>query len=354
MNGKPTCTTEVFETLQDGNDIFLYRIENGRGMSIEILSYGGIIHRLYMPDKDGNIADIVLGQDNITGYRKMPNCAGPFIGRVSNRISGGRFMAGGKEWTTEINADGNCTLHSGGGNYANRIFAGKTFEDESTAGVILSLRDNGEGGFPGGMDVSAEYSLDINGNFKIKYEALPEHDTPISFTNHVYFNLAGHTSGSTADQLLQLDADFCMNFHENGMPLGEIFAVKGTDFDFTEPRPLGQGYKSADPQLSLGGYDHNYCIRGRGMRRFGSAKDPKSGRCMEFFTDMPGVQLYTGIHLYDGVCIGKDGFGYKNECGFCLETQHYPDAVNMSQFPSPMYKAGEKFESETVFKFHLD
>ena len=145
-----------------------------------------------------------------------------------------------------------------------------------------------------------------------------------------------------------------MTFHENGMPLGEILSVKGTDMDFTSLRPLGQGYNSSYPQLSLGGYDHNYCIRGRGLRRGGFAKDPKSGRCLEFFTDMPGVQLYTGIHLYDGICQGKDGAEYRNGCGFCLETQHYPDAVNSSQFPSPMYKAGEKFESETIFRFFTE
>ena len=354
MNETLSCVSELFETLPDGREIFLYRIRGGKGVSAEILSYGGIIHRLFAPDRDGRSADIVLGQDSIERYAQSPNCAGPFIGRVANRISDGQFSAGGKTWNTEKNTAGNCTLHSGSGNYAKRIFSGKVFEGDESAGVTLSLRDNGEGGFPGGMDVSATYSIDTDGNFKLHYEALPEEDTPISFTNHVYFNLAGHDSGSTAEQLLRLEADFVMTFHENGMPLGGIVPVKGTDMDFTSLRSLGQGYHSADPQLSLGGYDHNYCIRGRGMRRGGLAKDPKSGRCLEFFTDMPGVQLYTGIHLYDGICRGKDGAEYRNGCGFCLETQHYPNAVNFSQFPSPMYKAGEKFESETVFRFYAE
>jgi len=284
----------------------------------------------------------------------VPTCAGPVIGRVANRISGGQFTAGGKTYNTEINAAGDCTLHSGSGNYANRLFSGKIFEQDNCAGVTFFLRDNGEGGFPGGMDVFVTYSIDGEGNFKIRYEATPEEDTPISFTNHVYFNLAGHGSGSTAEQLLQLDADFYMTFHENGMPLGEILSVKDTVMDFTSLRPLGQGYNSTHPQLSLGGYDHNYCIRGRGMRRGGHAKDLKSGRNLEFFTDMPGVQLYTGIHLFDKTLPGKDGAKYRNGCGFCLETQHYPDAVNASQFPSPMYKAGEKFLSETVFRFYKE
>lgn len=354
MSEKFTCTREHFDRLADGSEVFLYRIKGGKNITAEVLSYGGMIHRLYAPDRDGKIADIVLGQDDVENYNKSPNCAGPFIGRVSNRISGAKFEAGGKIYQTEVNAAGGCTLHSGSGNYAKRNFSGEIFEKDGLAGVTLSLRDNGEGGFPGGMDVSVTYSLDAEGNFRLYYEAMPEEDTPISFTNHVYFNLAGHNSGSTADQLLQLEADFFMTHHENGMPLGEILSVKGTDMDFTSPRPLGQGYNSKYSQLSLGGYDHNYCIRGRGLRKGGFAKDPKSGRCLAFFTDMPGVQLYTGIHLFEGVCLGKDGAEYRNECGFCLETQHYPDAINSSQFPSPMYKAGEKFESETIFQFYVD
>ena len=347
------CETELFEKLPDGSDVFLYRIRR-KNITVEIISFGATIHRLFTPDKNGKILDIVLGQNDIAGYKKAPNCTAPFIGRVANRIVGARFTAGGKVWTTEKNAAGDCTLHSGSGNYAFRNFTGKTFEKDNCAGVTLFLRDNGEGGFPGSMDVSLTYTLDDNGNLKLHYEALPEEDTPISFTNHVYFNLAGHNSGSAADQLLQLEADFFMTHHENGVPLGEILSVKGTDMDFTTPRPLGQGYNSKDPRLLSGGYDHNYCLRGRGMRRGGFAKDPKSGRALEFFTDMPGVQLFTAIHLLDVVCHGKDGAEYRNGCAFCLETQHYPNAVNFSQFPSMMYKAGEKFVSETIYRFYAE
>ena len=131
-------------------------------------------------------------------------------------------------------------------------------------------------------------------------------------------------------------------------------AVAGTDLDFTSPMPLGRGYKSSHPQLALGGYDHNFCIRGRGMRQGGYAKDPKSGRALEFFTDLPGVQLYTTVHLFDKICHGKDKAEYRKSAGFCLETQHYPDSVNLTHFPNPMYKAGEKFVSETIFRFFAE
>ena len=354
MGGTVSCTSEHFGNLPDGSAVTLYRLQNANGITAEIITFGAIIHRMLVPDKDGNIADVVLGQDDITGYQKARNLAAPFIGRVANRISGAQFEAGGQTWHTEANATGGCTLHSAGANYAYRNFEGRAFTREDCAGVTLFLRDNGEGGFPGGMDVYLTYYLDNDGNLKLHYEAFPEEDTPIVFTNHVHFNLAGHASGSVADQLLQLDADYFMTFHENGLPLGEIWSVKGTDLDFTTPRPMGQGFHSKEAQLSLGGYDHNYCIRGRGLRRGGSAKDPQSGRCLEFFTDMPGVQLYTEIHLFDGFCEGKDGAKYRNEGGFCLETQHYPDSVNLSQFPSPMYKAGEKFESITIYRFFAE
>ena len=348
-----SCATESFGKLQDGSEVSLYRLQNGKGITAEILSYGGIIHKLLVPDRDGNVLDVVLGADDLEGYMKG-TCTASVIGRFANRISGGQFSAGGKVWTLEKNAPGECTLHSGSGNYARRNFGGKTFERDGCAGVALSLRDNGEGGFPGGMDVTVTYTLDEAGNFKIRYEGTPEADTPISMTNHVYFNLAGQDSGSVEDHLCQLDADFCMVHHETGLPTGEIVAVKGTDMDFTSPTPFKRGFNSKEPQLSRNGYDHNYCLRGRGMRRGGVVKDPESGRCLEFFTDLPGVQLYTGLHLRLRKAAGKGGAEYSNGDGFCLETQHYPDSVNMSQFPSPMYKAGEKFESETVFRFYTE
>jgi len=341
---------EHFGNLPDGSEVTLYRLENG-GITAEILSLGGIIHRLLVPDKDGKTEDIVFGADDVAGYLSM-SCAASVIGRFANRISEGRFTAGGKEWITEKNAPGNCTLHSGSGNYAARNFTGSfdTSED-GLVGLKLDLRDNGEGGFPGGMDVTVTYTLDASGNLRIRYEGTPEADTPISMTNHVYFNLSGHASGSVEDHICQLDSDYHMTHYDTGLPTGDIRSVRGTDFDFTSPQPFKRGFNSSDPQLSRNGYDHNFCIRGRGMRRGGVVKDPKSGRCLEFFTDLPGVQLYTGLHLLLKKCDGKDGAVYSNGDGFCLETQHYPDSVNMSQFPSPMYKAGEKFESETVYRF---
>ena len=353
MNGKIVCTAEFFGKLPDGGEVFLYKINGINGFSVEVLSYGATIHRLFVPDKNGALSDVVLGRNKLEEYMETPNVTGGVIGRVANRISDSQFKIGDNLYQTEVSSEG-FTKHSGSGNYARRNFVGKIFDRDSVAGVTLSLRDNGEGGFPGGMDISVTYSLDVNGNLRLFYEATPEEDTPISFTNHVYFNLAGHNTGSVADQILQIDADFYMPGLENGMPTGEILSVKGTAMDFTYPKAFREGFISDEPQItSIGGYDHNYCIRGRGMRRGGIAKDPKSGRCLEFFTDMPGVQLYTGVHTRENFP-GKDGATYSNGHSFCLETQNYTNAVNWSQFPSMLYKAGEKFESETIYRFYVE
>ncbi|MCL2834889.1 MAG: galactose mutarotase [Treponema sp.] len=351
MSDTISCEQELFGKLPDGKEVFLYRIKGGGSVSAEILGYGATIHRLFAPDRDGKPADLVLGRDTLKEYMESPNCTGSFIGRVANRISGAQFNIGEKVYHTEAGSNG-FTLHSGSANYAKRNFTGKVFERDGIAGVTLSLRDNGEGGFPGAMEVSLTYSLDANGNLRLFYEAMPEEDTPINFTNHVYFNLAGHASGSVAKQILQIDADYFMPGLKNGMPTGEILSVKGTAMDFNAPKTLGEGFASNEPLIrSLGGYDYNFCIRGRGMRRGGYAQDPLSGRCLEFFTDMPGVQLYTAVNLPDNFP-GKDGAMYQKLHAFCLETQNYTNAINWSQFPSMLYRAGEKFESETIYRFY--
>lgn len=346
-------TTKDFGSMPCGDKVYLYKIDNGKGMVAEIISFGAIIHRLYVPDRNGKIADVVLGRDTVEEYMEIANCCADFIGRVANRIKGAQFRIGDKVYNTEIN-DHDYTKHSASGNYAKKNFSGVTFEDEGIAGVKLSLRDNGEAGFPGGMDVSLTYSLDEDGNFKLFYEAMPEEDTPINFTNHVYFNLAGHDGGYVGDQILQIDADFYMPNLIDSMPTGEILAVKGTAMDFTKLKPMGEGFTSEDLQVQLiGGYDHNFCIRGFGMRRGGFAKDPASGRCLEFFTDMPGVQLYTAVHMKDDFK-GKDNAIYQKLHSFCLETQNYTNAINFSQFPSMLYRAGEQFESTTIYRFYAE
>ena len=344
------CTTEIFGKTADGTeDVTLYRITGG-GITADILSYGGIICRLLVPDKNGVVADVVLGQDTMEGYGGRGASAGAFIGRVANRISGAEFAIDGRTYPLQANF-GTDLIHGGAGNYARRNFCGQTFNDGFKAGVTLSLTDNGEGGFPGKVDVTLTYSLDESGNFGLKYTALPEMDTPINFTNHVYFNIAGQETGNVGEHILQLNADFITPNDGRGMTTGEILAVKGTDFDFTEPKPIKTGLESSNPLFTqFGGFDMNYCIRGRGFRKGGSVTDPKSGRCMEFYTDLPGVQVFSMPRVPEGAT-GKKGAPYVGNGAICFETQLFPDCTNYSQFPSPFVKAGTKYETETIYRF---
>ena len=349
MEKKFSCETEFFGKAPGGGNVKLYRISGG-GITAEILSYGAIIHKLLAPDRDGVPADVALGQDDIAGYQKKYNCAGAVIGRVANRISGARFVLNGKEHRLEANYGGDV-LHGSSGNYAEMNFSGEGFSDENGAGVKLTHTDTGAGGFPGVVSVTVTYSVDAFGGFRIYYTALPEEDTPINLTNHIYFNLAGHDAGYIGAHILQLDAGFITPNDARGMTTGEIRPVRGTDFDFSSPRPLEAGINSEDILYKqFGGFDMNFCLSGRGMRKGGSITDPISGRSMEFYTDAPGVQIFT-MPCFPVEVTGKGGVTYVPNGAVCVETQNFPDCVNITHFPDPVVKAGETYATETVFKF---
>jgi len=346
------CFEIPFGVLATGQTVWLYHIENSSGIQAEIISFGGIIHRLVVPDRSGNKADIVLGQTTLEGYVRNPGCSAAIIGRCANRVAGASFTINDQVYFLERNVR-DFTLHSGSGNYGDKVFSGRLYEEESLVGVELYYRDDGTGGFPGSMDVWVTYTLNEEGVFEIKYRALPETDTVINLTNHAYFNLAGHSAGSISGQLLQLEADFYLPNDMFGMPTGEVLKVADTDMDFNNFAPFERGFNSTDPQISqYGGYDHNYCLRGRGFRKVGEARDPASGRGMEIMTDLPGLQLYTANSLGDNYP-GKEGAIYQKHNAFCLETQHFPNSVNQSQFPSPIYQANQEFNSRTSFKFFV-
>lgn len=339
-----------FGALATGETIWLYHLCGASGVEAEIISYGGILHRLLVPDKGGNRADVLLGADTLDAYVKYPFCPAAVIGRFANRISGGSYTWKGRTHQLDRNQAGN-TLHGGSSNYANKVFTGKLFEEEGKAGVELYYRDTGIGGFPGEMDVWVTYTLSDSGTLEISYKAIPEEDTVINLTNHAYFNLAGHSSGPVDGQFLRLEADFYLPNDRTGLPLGEVLKVEGTDMDFRTPQPLKRGFESSYEQIAqFGGYDHNFCLRGREFREVAEASDPASGRVMKVFTDLPGVQLYTANSMPFEVP-GKDGAVYARHHAFCLETQEYPNSPNQSQFPSSIRLAHQEYKTTTAFVF---
>ena len=335
-------------------DILKCRMENDNGMSVEILSRGGILRSVVLPDRSDALRDVVLGHDAYRGgYDSAFGFAGAIIGRFANRIRGGRFLTGDQEWDLERNERGN-TLHSAGGNYALRDFDMALRQNDGSLECRLSLLDHGEAGFPGTVRVEVTYTLFPHNQFSIAYRAIPDRDTVINLTNHAFFNLSGHESGPVDQQHLRIFADFYTPNHDDCAPSGEIREVRGTPFDFTDFRKIGTGFAVGFDQLDrFGGYDHNFCLRGRGYRHVMDAFAEDTGIGVSCFTDLPGAQLYTVNHpVPDGLRF-KNGARYEKHQAWCFETQFYPDSPNLTHFPSPYVNAGQTFSTTTSFVFRV-
>jgi aldose 1-epimerase len=346
------CYKKSFGKLPSGEKVHIFHLENDNGVVLELIEYGAIIHRLIVPDRSGACEDVVMGQDSLEKYINNPSCSAAVVGRCANRIADATFSINGQRYTLEQN-NGTNNLHSGSGNYASKLFSGIINEEErDKVSVTLYFKDTGQGGFPGNVENWVTYSLDNEGTVEIYYKSVPDTDTVINLTNHAYFNLSGHKSGSIKDHLLQINSEYYLPNGKMALPTGEVHRVAGTDMDFNEFRLIGEGLNSGETQIvKHGGYDHNYCLCGRGYRKVAGVRDPKSGRGMEVYTDMPGMQLYTANADWKNLP-GKDGALYHKYGGLCLETQFFPNAVNASHFPSPIFRAGEVFESVTAFKFY--
>ncbi|MDR1059888.1 MAG: galactose mutarotase, partial [Clostridiales bacterium] len=309
---------KLFGQMPDGAQIWKCELRNAGGLSVELLTLGATIHRILAPDREGRTADVVLGKDGVEGYLSKGALAAATIGRVANRIQGHSFSLGGEAFELDANENGS-TLHGGSGNYAGRVFS---LVEATDSRARMVARDFGEGGFPGEVAVEVAFSLGDDGSLRIEYTAIPTRDTPINLTNHAYFNLAGHGSGPIDAHELQIEADFYTPSDAEDIPTGEIAKVAGTPFDFTSPRVLGPAMRElAASGDAHGGFDHNFALRGSGWRKIAVATEPASGRAMEVYTDLPGVQFYTANHAAPGA-VGKDGAAYGRHSGFCLETQH--------------------------------
>jgi aldose 1-epimerase len=349
---KASVKKETFGKTNDGATVDQYILTNAAGMTAKIITYGAILTELYAPDRDGKLDDVVLGFDNLKDYLERNPHFGATVGRVANRIAKGKFTLDGQEYTLAIN-NGPHSLHGGRKGFDKQLW--KAEPKTTSNGVAVELRyvsKDGEEGYPGTLAVTVVYTLTNDNALRIDYTAKTDKATPVNLTNHSYFNLAGAKSGDVLDHELLIAADKYTPTDATLIPTGEIKSVRGTPLDFTKPRRIGERLDQLKDSPG-GGYDHNFVLDNGGKDEPGFAarvSEPKTGRILEMYTTEPGVQLYTGNFL-DGKLIGRGGVVYKKHAGFCLEAQHFPDAVHHDHFPSIILKPGETYRQTTIYKF---
>ncbi len=338
-----------FGTTSDGCQVTAYTVTNSKGACITVLDLGAVLQSVGMPDRNGTITDVVLGYDNVEAYEVNPPFFGATIGRNGNRIEGGSFSLDGVDYTLALNENDRNNLHSGPYGYQKRMWGVTTDEEHGSVSFSLHSPD-GDQGFPGNFDVTVTYTLTEEDEVRISYEGRCDRSTVANMTNHSYFNLNGHSSGSIFNHLLQIQADGYVPVDENSIPYGTVEEVEGTPFDFRELRTIGRDAYAEDEQLEhTSGYDHNFALRGSGMREIAFAEGDVSGITMCVTTDLPGVQFYAG-NMISGPT-GKGGAEYRPHDGFCLETQYFPNSINVLAFDSPKLPEGELYRTVTGYKF---
>lgn len=339
--------TKRFFGKSGGKDVFAYELANkDKSLKAEIITYGGILRTLVY-----NGTDVVLGRDTIEEYENNAGCFGALIGRNSNRIFGGEFSLNGKKYTLAKNDNGVCNLHGGNIGYNKRVWDAKEVDGDEPS-LVLSLFDPDKTeGFPGNVNVKVTYTVTCDNQLKIHYEAESDADTVINLTNHSYFNLNGHASGNAGNHTFKIAASFYTPNTKDCYPYGEILSVEGTPFDFRSEKKLSDGLNADFEQIKMfNGFDHNFVLDGSGYRKYAVVTGDISKITMECYTDLPGVQLYTGNGIEQGrVC--KEGALYDTHGGFCLETQKFPNATNIPFFPSIFVKKGEKYDTVSAYKF---
>lgn len=348
---KPDIKKQPFGKTADQQAVDLYTLTNASGAEVTIMTYGGTVVSLKVPDRGGKMTDVVLGYDSLDGYLKSSPYFGAIIGRYGNRIGKGTFTLNGHQYTLPKN-DGGNTLHGGIKTFDKVVWTAKEVRSKTGVGLSLSyLSRDGEEGFPGNLSVTVVYTLTNGNELKIDYSATTDKTTVVNLTHHSYFNLAGE--GSILNHEMMINADRFTPVDSGLIPTGELRSVKGGPMDFTHPARIGARIDAQDEQMILGkGYDHNWVLNnGAGKLALAArAYDPASGRVMEVYTTEPGIQFYTGNFL-DGSITGKGGQVYQKRYGFCLETQHFPDSPNKPKFPSTVLKPGQRYRTTTVYKF---
>lgn len=342
---------ELFGKTKDGTEVFLYSLANSNGMKAVLTDLGARLVRLYVPDKNGNLRDVVLGNDTVQAYENIENFYGATVGRNANRIAGAEFCLNGTVYSLAAN-DNKNNLHSNPNGYHVRVWEANLGDNELGDCVTFSLfSPDGDQGYPGNLEVSVTYTLTEENALMIHYRAVGDQNTIVNLTNHSFFNLNGHESGSIINHQVWMDADYFTKADAESIPTGELVAVKDTPMDFTALRRVGDAIDSDYEAIVFGkGYDHNWVLNNQEeFELVARAIGDQSGIEMEVYTDLPGMQLYTGNFIDHEA--GKDGVIYEKRDGICFETQYFPDAIHHSNFASPVRKAGEEYETTTVYKF---
>ena len=344
---------EFFGKTSDNVDVSQYTLKNRKGMEVSVISYGGIITSWKAKGRDGKYEDVVLGFDNLRDYENKSPYFGALIGRYGNRIKEGKFSLDGVEYNLAKN-NGENHLHGGVEGFDKVIWDVEEEVDESSASLILRYKSTDkEEGYPGNLDIKVTYTLTNEDELKVRYEAETDKKTIVNLTQHSYFNLSSGLSTDVLAHEITIDADYFLPVDKTLIPTGELRDVGQTPFDFREYKAVGDDIDLQDTQLTYGnGYDHCWVLNNQddGVRFVASAFDPLSGRLLEVFSDQPGIQFYSGNFL-DGTLKSREGGNYGFRSGFCLETQHYPNSPNQQSFPSVILNPGEKYDTETIFKF---
>ncbi len=341
-----------------GQPVELYTLTNHNGVVVKITTYGGTITELHVPDRNGQLGDVVLGFDKLAGYLSPeyesdnPNF-GAIIGRYGNRIAKGKFTLDGVNYTLAIN-NGENHLHGGNIGFNRVVWAAKPMESETGNALELTYTSKDmEEGYPGNLAATVTYTLTDANELKIDYRAVTDKATPCNLTNHSYFNLSAGKQPTNANHELVILADKYTEVDAGLIPTGNFPDVAGTPMDFTTPHKIGERIDVDFEQLKFGnGYDHNWVLRNNtgSLALAATAYEPESGRFMEVFTTEPGVQFYAGNFL-NGILIGKNNTKYIRRGGFCLETQHFPDSPNHPEFPSTILRPGQTYQTQTIYKF---
>jgi len=350
-NKLPSVEMHHYGKLADGSEVTLATLRNANGIELDIISYGGIITRMIVPDARGRMGDIVLGLDTLEAYVTSNPYFGALIGRYGNRIANGRFTLDGKTYQLASN-DGENHLHGGVQGFDKKNWGMAPYVTDHSAAVVMTLTSpDGDQGYPGKLDTRVTYELTNDNELDMHFSATTDKATIVNLTQHSYFNLAG--SGDILGHELMIDAEHFTPVGKGLIPTGELRPVADTPFDFRQAKPIGKDILADDEQLKLGlGFDHNFVLKDAADEELALAArvtEPTTGRVLEVLTVEPGVQFYSGNFL-DGTLTGK-GMTYQHRSGFCLEPQHFPDSPNQAGFPSAALRPGETYSTRIVYRF---